>query len=358
MFSFTPSRTAGDAGRNVAQLLNPRPDPALFSVRIKRLREMFASCCAHCPPPFADHDLHVTPEIQYQSEQWLPLDEVRRHFHQLYRHLLNYPPLFSSTPFATATSWARIVSCFSAFCKNVANPADLFERVLLDDELRVKFLFWSFMPDRYYGAGIDRYPAQSAVIAEWLQRRGDQEGRIRCLDAACGDGVASYGLARMLLEQGIDPDRFRIEGWTLEPLEAWAAAHGLFPHNPVHEAAFRSVTGPVFRQAACDSLRFSSVDLLDAGAADLERRELAYDLIVCNGLLGGPIIHHREQLQRIAGRLVRGLAADGMLLVADHFHGGWKKKIPGEFLGDLFRAYGLIVRPAGEGFAALSPVGS
>ncbi len=357
MFSFTPSRAAGDAEQSLAQLLNPDPDPSLFSDRIKRLREMFASCCANCPPPFADYGLHITTEIQYQCEQWLPLDELRRHLHQLYRHLLRYPPLFSSTHFDTAASWAVIVSRFPAFLAGLVNPAELFERLLRDQQLCVKFLFWSFMPDRYYGAGIDRYPAQSAVIAEWLQRRGDKGRLIRCLDAACGDGVASYGLARMLLEQGCDPDRFRIEGWTLEPLEAWAAAHGQFPQNPAHEAAFRSVAEPVFRYAAGDSLRFSSVDLLDSGAAALERQELPYDLIVCNGLLGGPIIHHREQLQYIAGRLVRGLAADGMLLVADHFHGGWKKKIPGEFLGDLFRADGLTVVPAGEGFAAMSPAG-
>jgi len=49
------------------------------------------------------------------------------------------------------------------------------------------------------------------------------------------------------------------------------------------------------------------------------------------------------------------LAPGGMLLVADRFHGGWKKNIPGEILGDAFRANGLSVTQAGEGLSGQAP---
>jgi hypothetical protein len=62
-----------------------------------------------------------------------------------------------------------------------------------------------------------------------------------------------------------------------------------------------------------------------------------------------------EDVERIVAILTELLAAGGLLLVADHFHGGWKKKIPGEFLGDLFRAHGLNVVLAGEGLGGQSP---
>jgi chemotaxis methyl-accepting protein methylase len=355
MFTFTPSRDAGGAEQALAALINPHPVAGLFDGRIQRLQEMFLRCCAHCRPPFADHGLHITPEINYQSEQWLPLDELRRHFHALYRHLLTYPPPFSSTPFASATSWAGIVSRFPPFLKNHVNPADLIQRLLRDGELRAKFLFWSFMPERYYGEGGDRYPAQSAAAAEWIRQRAAAGERVRCLDAACGDGVASYGLARMLLEQGWSADRFQIEGWTRDPLEAWAAAHAVFPHNSAHQAAFRNMSAAVFQGGANHSIVFRDMDLLNMSAVHRASQGERFDLIICNGLLGGPIINRVEDVERIVAILTELLAAGGLLLVADHFHGGWKKKIPGEFLGDLFRAHGLNVVLAGEGLGGQSP---
>lgn len=352
MTGFTPSLDSGDASRTLSHLIKPHFNTDTFERRIQVMQRLFSSCNASCPYPFAGYGVHVTHEINYQCEHWLPLDELRPHFYHFYRQTLSYPPVLSSTPFADAASWAGIVSRFPPFLRHFVNPAVLFEQLLADAELRKKILFWSFMPERFYGDGSDRYPGQAAVIGEWLRRRG---GRVRCLDAACGDGAASYGLARLLLEQGWHPDRFKIEGWTLDPLEVWAAAHGVFPHNPLREATFRTWVAPVFKASANRSMLFRDTNLNTIPDGKICSENDRFDLIVCNGLLGGPIINRSEEIRRIVSNLSQVLAPGGMLLVADHFHGGWKKNIPVDVLGDAFRINGLSVADAGEGLSGTSP---
>ena len=348
MFCFTPSLVSGDARRTLAQLVTSRFGPDSYSQQIQSLQRMFSGC----PLPCAAFGQHTTAELHYQSEHWLPLEQLRPHFFRFYRQALTCSPVLPSTPFADAKSWAGIVSRFPPFLRNYANPSVLLQRLMLDEELRLKFLFWSFMPERYYGGGSDRYPGQTAVIGAWVRHRA---GRLRCLDAACGDGAASYGLARLLLERGWHHDRFWIEGWTLDPLEAWAAAHGAFPHNPQREAAFRGRIAPVFTVLAQRALRFRAVDLITVADDIISGENDRFDLIVCNGLLGGPIIKRQKNIRRIVSYLCDLLAPGGLLLVADHFHGGWKKNIPGEILGDAFKACGLMVAAAGEGLAGLKP---
>lgn len=349
MPGFTPSRDTLDAEQALATLIKPHLNPLTFAGSVQRLHRLSSACNAFCSPPWASQGLHITPGINYQSEHWLPLDELRPHFHRLYRQALSFSPVFSSTPFADAVSWAGIVSRFPPFLSHFVNPALLLEQLLADAELRLHFLFWSFMPERFYGDGSDRYPRQAALIADWLRDVGGRGGRVKCLDAACGDGAAAYGLVRLLLEQGWHPDRFKVEGWTLDPLEVWAAAHGVFPHNPLREAVFRAWTAPVFQAEAHRSMLFRAVDLMSLPDRKVPCDNDRFDLIVCNGLLGGPIINRPEEVRRIVSSLSRLLAPGGMLLAADHFHGGWKKNIPGEVPGDAFKAVGLSVADAGEG---------
>lgn len=349
MTCFTPSRDPGDAKRTLATLIRPRLDPLLFVRRIRRLQCMSSVCKSCCPPPWASHNLHITPEINYQSELWLPLDQLRPHFCSLYRQSLTYPPVLSSTPFAQGTSWAAIRVGFPAFLKRFGNPADLLEQLVDDDDLRLKFLFWSFMPDRFYGGDSDRYPEQSAMIVEWIRQRRCLGKHLRCLDAASGDGANTYGVARLMVRQGWLPDRFEIEGWTLEPLEAWASAMGRFPHDPVREGIFREATRDCFEQGFDTAIRFCCADILDAPEA------APFDLIICNGLLGGPIIHARSAMEAVVRNLAGLLAPGGMLLAADHFHGGWKQKCPQQELRALCERYGLIIIEAVEGVAALAP---
>ncbi|MDA8430613.1 MAG: chemotaxis protein CheR [Geobacteraceae bacterium] len=349
MTGFCPSRNAGDADRTLATLIRPQLDPQLFAGSIRLLQRLCSACKAGCPPPWASRDAQITPEMTYQSEQWLPLEELRPHFYRLYRQSLSYPPVFSSSPFADAASWAGMVSRFPPFLRHSANPASLLEQLLSDDALRIKFLFWSFMPERFYGCSSNRYPGQSSLIADWIRQRRYRGTPLRCLDAASGDGANSYAVARLLAEQGWSPDRFAIEGWTLDPLEAWAAAHGRFPHDPARELSFRQATADCFEQGFAAAVRFYSVNILDAPNAK------PFDLILCNGLLGGPIIHERQALDAVVRKLTGLLAPGGMLLAADHFHAGWKQQCPQQELRALLSLYGLVPVDATEGVAGSKP---
>ena len=350
MVCYTPSLDPVDASRALAGLLKPVLNPDACAYRIQSLQRMFSAACASCPSPFAGYGLRLTPEINYQCEHWLPLDVLREHFFAFYRQALNGHPVLTSTPYARAASWAAIVSSFPPFLRHVINPAALLRRLMVDTELRVKFLFWSFLPERFYGDGSDRYPGQVARIGAWIRSRELRGRGVRCLDAACGDGATAYGLARLFMEQGWLPDRFAIEGWTLDPLEVWAAAHGIFPHNPRREASFRAWRAPVFQGVEHPAMLFRAVDL-NALPGDTA----SFDLIVCNGLLGGPIINRPEEMQRVVSNLCHVLAPGGMLLVADHFHGGWKQKYPQQSLRVLCEGHGLVAIEAAEGIAVLKP---
>jgi SAM-dependent methyltransferase len=346
MISFTPSLDPAVATENLSLILSPRMRPELFHDDIQRLGDMFDAFVRACPPPWPAPGLALTPEIHFQSELWLPLALVEPAFRRLYRHALTWPPVLSSTPFASSLNWAEIVSAFPPLRGWPPSPSLLLERMLVHAALRTDFLCWSFMPRRFYGNGSNRYPGQTEFIRHWLRERRQRGGELRCLDAACGDGGASYALLRLLLEQGWPAESLRVEGWTLDPLEVWSAAHARFPLDPLRQSAFRQALAPLFEQDCHRRLQFRAVDLEEIPAGG-ER----FDLIICNGLLGGPIINHPQPMERIALNLARLLRPHGMLLVADHFHGGWKKSIPRETIQELLRACGLHVIMAGEGIA-------
>lgn len=350
MISFVPSLDPVVATDNLSRILSPRMRPELFHDDIHRLRGMFDAFARACPPPWPAPGLALNSEIHYRSELWLPLSLIGQVFRRFYRSALSHEPILSSTPFSTAASWAGIVSLFPPQADWPVNPALLLERLLSDGELRTEFLCWSFMPRRFYGSGSDRYPDQSACIRRWLAQRQERGGALRCLDAACGDGAASYGLALLLGKLGWRPERFCVEGWTLEPLEVWSAAHARFPHDPARERRFRAAVASLFAGGGRPNMRFRARDLEVSQA-----REGGFDLVVCNGLLGGPLVNQPSRIAAIVRNLALLLRPRGLLLAADHFHGGWKKSIPDEAIGELFRSWGLEVFSVGEGIGGALP---
>jgi len=128
----------------------------------------------------------------------------------------------------------------------------------------------------------------------------------------------------------------------------WAAAHCAFPHDPLRQETFKRWTLPVFARSAERSLSFRQADLLTIPS---ERRR--FHLILCNGLLGGPIINKREKIGRIVENLAALLMPGGFVLAADSFHGGWKRKCPHHEVRALFASAGLAPFEAGEGIGGL-----
>jgi hypothetical protein len=100
-------------------------------------------------------------------------------------------------------------------------------------------------------------------------------------------------------------------------------------------------------------LLFRTVDLREpAVPVSLSSGADRFDLILCNGLLGGPILHKPHEVQNVVALLSSLLAPDGIILAADSFHGGWKQKHPQEWLRVQLGSVGLDVSPAGEGICA------
>ena len=342
-----------------ATLLFHDIDNTRFQSAIRRLHTLFDIYAGTSPVPLPTPGLIITPEIRSQCERYLPIRDIAAIFNRLYTAALTYPPILSSTPFHNAMSWADSFANLPVEFQSSPNPARLLESVLANGHLRTRFLFASFLPDRFYGT-IGRYPEQQQFIREWLLSR--KTGILHCLDAACGTGEETYGLALLLLEGGFSPDEVQIDGWTLEPLEVWAASHRRFPHDLRREAALREVTSALVQHRYDRRISFSRQDLLTPSSPPLpspknrERRageKKLFDLILCNGLLGGPIIHEKEPLDRAIGHLASLLAPGGILLADDHFHGGWKQRCPQTELRAYFERHGLQYVDTGEGVGGL-----
>ncbi len=347
MLSLSPSRCSREAQNNLDLLISRNLTASSFQNAIRSLNERFRVYASTSPAPLPAPGLIVTPEIRCQSELYLPVAEIAPTFQKLYSCSLTYPPFLSSTPFHNSLSWADVFSQLPPSAQFNANPARLLEQLLSDHDLLVAFLFASFLPNRFYG-GFERYPQQADFIREWLKKL--HSGTLRCLDAACGTGEDTYLLAGLLMKRCLPAEKVRIEGWTIEPLEVWAAGHCSFPHDLGREAIFREKTCELFEQGFNTRIRFRSVDLL--GPPETEQ----FDLILCNGLLGGPIINSAESMELVAANLERLLAPGGLLLTANHFHGGWQQKCPQENLRALFEENSLKTFTAGEGIGGHKPI--
>lgn len=334
--------------RDLRRLLAPGPiDDRDLERRIARLDGRFRAYAATVPFGLWGEGLAVTAEMRSSTDLLLPLAEVRRACRRLLRLSLSAASALDGTPLGTAASWPDCLARLDPPFRE-RNPARLLARLAADGELRTRFLFSLFVPRRH-GADPDRYPAQGDFLRRWLGAGGARGGKpLRCLDAACGAGEGTYGLARLLIEAGFAPDIFSIVGASLNPLEIFAAVHGFFPHDPARQEAFRLLREELRAAGALGRLRFTTEDLAKK-TSDPE----TFDVILCNGILGGPFLHGRQELERAAAQLAERLAAGGIILTADRFHGGWKRTTPSGMLGEILAGQGLSVTVAGEGIAGI-----
>jgi chemotaxis methyl-accepting protein methylase len=325
----------------------PITDPDLER-RIDRLEERFRVYLTTYPYGLWGPGLFITDEMRGMTELYLPLAEIKRIFNRFFSLSLNFSPFYAASLIHDAVSWPDALERLYPLVRQ-ANPARLLRRLMKDEEWRFRFMFTVFLPERY-GGGFGRYPEQAIFLRRWLAANRQRfAGPVRCLDAACGSGEGTYEMVMHLMDNGFAVDTFQVHGSTLEPLELFAAAHGYFPHDPVREKAFCRRIQPLFACGAMDRLVFTLGDVTRFSPGEGE----GYDIIMCNGLLGGPFLHRGEELIKAVSGLGERLKPGGILLAADRFHGGWKKLVPNGRLREMLVRSGLSLLPVGEGVGGM-----
>jgi chemotaxis methyl-accepting protein methylase len=316
--------------------------------RISLLRERFHVYAHSIPFGLWAPGLAITPEMRTITEIYLPIDEIVYAFDRFLSISLKFSPSKRVTPIHTAASWPDALNQLQRYVTR-PDPSALLQRLMVDKSYRTGFLFALFLPDKH-GGGFNRYPGQLRFLQRWLPERLKLDGTdvLRCLDSACATGESTYELAGILMENNPQPERFLIHGTTIDPLELFSAAHIYFPHDPERQASFRQRAEPVFKMGAADRIEFFTEDIT---LAVHEERE-GYDLILCNGLLGGPVFHAEDHIADAITGLEKRLREGGIILAADRFHGGWKKLVPDSFIHELFRKRGFLVQEISDGLVA------
>jgi SAM-dependent methyltransferase len=312
--------------------------------RVARLGERFRVYCGCYPYGLWAPGLAVDREMRALTEAYLPMDEILCVFDRFFSAVLKFPPFRPASILHNSSDWLDILQRLQLLvCR--PDPASLLERVMKDEEYRRRFIFANFMPARY-GGGFGRYPGQTRFLAGWLAaNRSRLVAGVRCLDAGCGSGEGTYELAQLLMDKGFAVDSICVRGATVEPLELFAAAHAYFPHDPEREEEYRQRIRPLFHCGAVEKISFHLEDLKCIDSAG----EKGYDIILCNGLLGGPLLQDPRDLQITVQSLSGRLNSGGILLAANRFHGGWKKLVSDETLREILVASGLKTVDVADG---------
>lgn len=344
-FSVSPDSRPAALAATLATLLVPGDiTDSRLEAYCRRLQERFDLFATRCPAPEWSRGVIITPEIRRQSEIYLPLREIQSAFRYLLHRSCQYKPFLAAIPLFSAATWFDVLEQLDDPVFKF-NPARTLARIAADQTLRTESLAALFVPKRYGGSS-DRYPRQKKFLLEWLSLRAKDQ--LAVLDAACGSGAGVYELAEIAAAAGFQPATTTVHGCTVEPLELAVAAHGWFPHDSAREQSSKRVIEEASRQKWAGSIKFFREDIctpLDSAGR--------YDVVICNGLLGGPLLHERNALETAVQGLIRKVKKGGILLAADRFHGGWRRKIPLNELGLLCTQHGLRLLDLPEGIGGI-----
>lgn len=343
--SYLPTIDDAEIRLRLEHLLLPGSllHPALES-RIERLSGEFAGYAASYPLPLWAPGLILDNEMRGLTEAQFPLARSRALFELVLRRGCRFAPLLSASYLYSSASWPDLLQKLWPQLES-ADPAPALSRLAEDDVLRARFLFALMLP-QHFGGGFDRYPQQCRWLAGWLRESAVRfSPGIRVLDAACGSGEGTYQAAQLVADAGLGRGSV-LHGSTLEEIELFAAAHLYFPHAPERQRQYRARVAPLL-SAEGPTLEFY-LDRVDAAP----QRE-PYDLVLCNGLLGGPLLHEPVHLRAAFAGLAARLAPGGLFLAADRFHAGWRLRVPRKMLVAQMQAHGLTPLDVPEGIAGV-----
>lgn len=261
---------------------------ALLTRHNLRWQERVDNWRLHAFPPWWARDLIITPELRASYEMWLPVQEFLHSIKGIGCAWLPGEeclplPLRHDTYLSLPDLWAAL-------------PPSLEGRLCFSPQELLAFFCALADPPRF-GTICGRYNDELAIIKSLARPN------MRILDIACGVGLNTLEIATASGAETI--------GITSEWLEVWMATHRRLPHDPLREKDMRRFPSDL-------NVRFQQ------GRAEHFAFEQPYDLIICNGLVGGRFFHDDMQYAAFLDSCRNALAPSGNILLANHFHDGSK----------------------------------
>ena len=165
-----------------------------------------------------------------------------------------------------------------------------------------------------------RYPESFATLAKLAAKRLSDINNMRALrilSLPCSTGEEPYSIAMALLDAGLQPHQFKVEGMDVSPLSVEKARRALYGKNSFRgqDIAFRdrhfTAEGEGFRLSGrvLEQVRLQVGNLLDP---TLLANELPYDFVFCRNLL---IYFDQPTQQQVFEVLKRLTHVDGVLFI-------------------------------------------
>lgn len=165
-----------------------------------------------------------------------------------------------------------------------------------------------------------RYPESFATLAKLASKRLAEINNMRALrilSLPCSTGEEPYSIAMALLDAGLKPHQFKVDGMDVSPLSVEKARRALYGKNSFRgqDIAFRerhfSAEGDVYRLSdrALEQVRLQVGNLLDPA---LLASESPYDFVFCRNLL---IYFDQPTQQQVFEVLKRLTHIDGVLFI-------------------------------------------
>lgn len=244
----------------------------------------------HAVPPYWGRNLIISPEIRGIYNSWLPYDEFVISLRSIGRSWLPSEewlplPLRSGAYLSLLDLWAAMPNALGG--KLTFSEAELLP------------LFCALADPPRFGTVAGRYPRQLTLLRQISESRKD----VRLLDVACGVGMNTLEMA-MLFPDG------HVTGITGEYLECWMASNRLLPHSKERQSqmnAFDNVANVCFQYGHAEAFSLAS----------------SYDVIVCNGLVGGRFFHSQLQYDGFLKSCLKSLKPGGCILLSNRFHDGF-----------------------------------
>ncbi len=343
-----PLLAAAQGNAIIREVLRPgRITSAAIERRLERLAQLFGPYIDHYPYGSWRRGLVLTADMHRLTELYLPLTAIWPCWRDLCAATITVELPNMAAEFLNSASWLGMLHRLDLPLPMA--PHLLLQHLLRDETLREQVLF-SWQLPRQHGGGFNRYPAQMAWLVERLRHYRQERETITCLDAACGSGEGTYELAAAVHRAGFAPGEMTVRGTTLQPLEVVAAALACFPHDRQRQAEYQQTLAILLSPDLFPQIAFCQEDLT-CTVPDKQR----YAIILCNGLLGGPILHDSAQGLSVVRRLAARLESGGLLLADDCFHAGWRCRVPISELRRWFTAAGLQVLDLPSGIGGVAP---